>query len=78
MPPFKFIGAIMANKNFQIARFYSRLFELQELINNELIPCGVHIAAQTNDAKLFESLEVLATDINEHLENYELSVKEIK
>ena len=63
----------MAKKNFQIAKFYSKLFELKNLLNNEMIPLAVHIGVQTEDAKLFESLEVAATDINEHLENYELT-----
>lgn len=68
----------MSNKNYQIAKFYSRLFELQNIINAELIPLGVHIAVQTNDAKLFESLEILAADIERHLENYELKVGDKK
>ena len=66
----------MANKNYQIAKFYSKLFELKDFLNGELLPIGVHIKAETRDPKLFESLEVLATDIEQHLENYELSVKE--
>ena len=64
----------MANKNYQIAQFYSRLFELQKVLNSELLPLAVHIGTNSEDAKLFESLEVLATDLDEHLENYELSV----
>ena len=64
----------MSNKNFQIAQFYSKLFEIKELITNDLLPLGTHIAVSTNDAKLFESLEVLATDIEEHLEKHEISV----
>lgn len=65
----------MPNKNYQIAKFYTKLFELKDFLHGELLPIGVHIAADTNDAKLFESLEVLAVDIEEHLNNYELSVK---
>lgn len=63
----------MANKNYQIAKFYARLYELREIINNDLLPCGVHIGAETEDAKLFESLEVLATDVDEHLKSHELT-----
>ena len=62
----------MANKNYQIAKFYSKLFELKDCLNGELLPIGVYIAFETNDAKLLESLEVLARDIEEHLENYEI------
>ena len=64
----------MTNKNYQIAKFYSKLFELKDFLNGELLPIGVHIKAETRDPKLFESLEVLATDIKEHLENYELTI----
>lgn len=66
----------MANKNYQIAKFYCKLFELKDFLNAELLPLGVHIGTETGDPKLFESLEVLAADIKEHLENYELTVKE--
>lgn len=65
----------MANKNFQIAKFYSKLFELKEMLNSEMIPLAVHIGANREDAKLFESLEILATDIEEHLEKHEISIK---
>lgn len=65
----------MSNKNFHIAKFYAKLFELKDLINNDLLPIGTHIAISTNDAKLFESLEVLATDIDEHLTRFELCAK---
>ncbi len=68
----------MANKNYQIAKFYSKMFELKNLLNNEMIPLAVHIGAQTEDPKLFEGLDVLATDISEHLENYLLTVNKIK
>lgn len=64
----------MSDKNYRIAKFYARLFEIRDALNNELIPLGVHIAVSTNDAKLFESMEVLATDIGEHLKNYEITV----
>ena len=70
MPPFIF----MTNKNYQIAKFYTKLFELKNSLNGELLPIGVHIKAELRDPKLFESLEVLAQDIEQHLENYELSV----
>ena len=65
----------MTNKNYQIAKFYSKLFELKNFLNGELLPIGVHIKAETLDPKLFESLEIVARDIEEHLEVYELSVK---
>ena len=68
----------MANKNYQIIKFYSKLFELRDCINGELLPIGVHIAVETNDAKLFESLEVLARDIEEHLNNYEIHCRKRK
>ncbi|HEX8637073.1 MAG TPA: hypothetical protein VF692_03345 [Pyrinomonadaceae bacterium] len=68
----------MTNKNYQIAKFYSKLFELKNFLNGELLPIGVHIKAETLDPKLFESLEVLATDIEEHLNTYELSVNKSK
>ena len=65
----------MSNKNYQIAKFYARLYELREIINNEIVPGGIHIGAQTEDHKLFESLEILANDIDEHLRSYELKVE---
>ena len=64
----------MANKNLQIAKFYNLLFELKDTLNNELIPLAVHIGANTEDAALFESLEIAAGDIERHLENYQLTV----
>lgn len=64
----------MSNKNYQIAKFYARLYELREIITNDILPCGIHIGAQTEDHKLFESLEILATDVDEHLKEYELSI----
>lgn len=64
----------MTNKNFHIAKFYAKLYDLKDLINNDLLPLGTHIEAQAIDAKLFESLEILAADIDEHLKNYELSI----
>jgi len=64
----------MSNKNYQIAKFYTLLFEMQKTINNELLPLGVHLAVQTNDAKLFESLEIAAQDIGQHLKENSLSV----
>lgn len=68
----------MANKNYQIAKFYSRLYELKELLNLEMIPLAVHIGADRQDPKLFESLEIAATDIEQHLESYELSAIPIR
>lgn len=65
----------MANKNFQIAKFYARLYELKDVINNDLIPLAVSLGANHEDAKLFESFEVLAADIDEHLEKHEISIK---
>lgn len=64
----------MPDNNYQIAKFYSLLFELKDVLNNELLPLGAHIAVETNDAKLFESLEIAAADIEEHLKNHELTV----
>jgi hypothetical protein len=64
----------MADKNFQIAKFYSKLYELKDMLNNDLIPLGVHIAVLLADAKLFESIEVLAADIDEHLKTYEITI----
>ena len=64
----------MTNKNYHIAKFYSKLFELKDCINGELLPIGVYIAVEAGDAKLIESLEILARDIEEHLERYELFV----
>lgn len=66
----------MTNKNYQICKFYTGLFELKEAINNEIIPCGVNIGINEEDAKLMESLEVLAVDINEHLKRFELQIFE--
>jgi hypothetical protein len=64
----------MSNKNYQVAKFYSKLFELKNFLNGELLPIGVHIKAETLDPKLFESLEVLAADIEEHLNSHELTI----
>lgn len=64
----------MANKNYQIAKFYCKLYELKNFLNAELLPLGVHIGAETEDPKLFESLEIMAKDVEEHLENYNLTV----
>ena len=62
----------MINKNYQTAKFYARLYELRGIINNDLLPLGTHI--ETADTKLFESLEVLAADVDDHLKSYELSI----
>lgn len=64
----------MANKTYQIAKFYSLMHELKDNLNGEILPLAVHIGAQQEDSALFESLEVLATDIEEHLSNYKLTV----
>lgn len=64
----------MSNKNYQIAKFYSLMFELQQKLNSDILPLAVHIGANQEDPSLFESLEVLATDIEEHLTNYKLTV----
>ena len=64
----------MANKTYHIAKFYSKLFELKDFLNAELLPISVHIKAETTDPKLFEILEALATDIKEHLDSYELTI----
>lgn len=68
----------MSNQTYQIAKFYNLLFEMQKTLNNELLPLGVSVAIQTNDAKLFESLEIAAQDIERHLENHELSIGKTK
>lgn len=68
----------MANKNYQIAKFYSLMFELQKTLNSEILPLAVHIGTQAGDPRLFQSLEVLATGIAEHLKNHELSITESK
>ena len=68
----------MTNTNYQIAKFYSKLFELKDCINGELLPIGVYIAVEAGDAKLIESLEILARDIEEHLENYEIHFRKRK
>ena len=64
----------MANKNFQIAKFYSRLFELKEEIQNDLIPLGTHIGALDQNYELSDSLNDLVSIIDEHHERFELSV----
>ena len=64
----------MANKNYQIAKFYASMHELKDKLNGEILPLAVHIGANQEDPSLFESLEVLASDIEEHLQNYKLTV----
>ena len=64
----------MGNKNYQIAKFYAEMFELKEKLNAEILPLAVHIGANQEDPSLFESLEVLANDIEEHLANYKITV----
>ena len=68
----------MANKNLQIAKFYSLLFALKNQLNNELLPLAVHIGAKKQDAALFESLEIAAGDIERFLESYEISLSKIQ
>lgn len=64
----------MANNSFQIAKFYAKLHELKDLIDIELIPLALNIGANQADKKLFESLEILATDIGEHLSAHQICV----
>lgn len=64
----------MAKNNFQIAKFYFKLHELKDMLDMELIPLALDVGANQSDKKLFESLEVLTTDIGEHLEAHEISV----
>lgn len=64
----------MSNKNYQIAKFYTLMSELKDTLDSQLLPLAVHIGASREDPALFESLEVLATDIEQHLENYKLTV----
>lgn len=66
----------MANKNYQIAKFYASMHELKDKLNGEILPLAVHIGANQEDPSLFESLEILVTDIEQHLENYKLTVSE--
>lgn len=68
----------MTNKNYQIAKFYAEMFELKNKLNSEILPLAVHIGANQEDPSLFESMEVLATDIEEHLENYKITVGKTK
>ena len=68
----------MTNKNYQIAKFYASMHELKDKLNAEILPLAVHIGAHAEDPALFESLEVLATDIETHLENYKLTVTKSK
>lgn len=65
----------MANKNYQIAKFYSHLFDLREALISNIIPMGNHIGTQTEDAELMESLENTANAIERHLESYRLSIE---
>lgn len=67
----------MTNKNYQIAKFYARLFELKDMLNGELLPLAAHIGIRGEDARLFESLEILATDIGEHLEAVDVAIKKV-
>ncbi len=68
----------MTNKNYQIAKFYSSLFDLRERLTSNIIPMGEHIGVQTEDAELMESLENAASAIERHLESYQLSIEKNK
>lgn len=64
----------MANKNYQIAKLYALLSELKDSLNSEILPLAVHVGVNSEDPELFDNLEALATGIEEHLDNYKLSV----
>lgn len=66
----------MAKLNFEITRLYSLLFEIEQKITADTLPLAAAVGLNTEDAKLFESLEIAATDIREHLGKFELSIKE--
>ncbi len=51
--------------------------ELKDLLNAEILPLAVPTGAHTDDPSLFESLEVLAADIGEHLKSYQLTVSKL-
>lgn len=68
----------MSNKNYQIAKFYSLMYELKETLNSTLLPLAVHIGVHADDPGLYESIEVLASDIEAHLENYKLTINKTK
>lgn len=64
----------MANKNYQIAKLYAALFELQNTINWEIIPMATHIGLQGEDPELYDALQAVADRAEQHLGKYELSV----
>lgn len=68
----------MANKNYQTAKFYAEMHELKDKLNGTILPLAVHTGTHENDPSLYASLEVLATDIEQHLKNYSLTITKSK
>ncbi len=64
----------MSNKNFQIAKLFVSLSELKDKLHAEILPLAAHTGVNVENAQLYESLEILATDIDEHLKNFKLTV----
>lgn len=64
----------MANKNYQIAKLYSALFDLQTALNSDILPMAVHIGLPMEDPELFEAMQNLTDKAERHLEIYELSL----
>lgn len=67
----------MADKNYRIAKLFVSLSELKDKLNAEILPLAAHTGVNVENSQLYESLEVLATDIEEHLKNYKLTVGKI-
>ena len=64
----------MADKNYQTAKLFVSLSELKDKLNSEILPLAAHTGVNVENSQLYESLEVLATDIEEHLKNFKLTV----
>ena len=58
--------------NYQLIQLYQELFQMQQIINNEILPLASQVGLDKEDPKLVKSAENFASELERHLSEYNI------
>lgn len=60
--------------NYHLIKLYHELFEMQHLLDNEILPLASQVGLDREDSQLIESAENFTRELKRHLSEYEASL----
>lgn len=63
--------------NYLVIKFYHEFFELQQILNGEILPLASQIGLNQNDPALFKAAQNFVREMEKHFDEYDLDLKKI-